>query len=454
MAKKFGERKYWSEWVETAPRDEMRALQERKLRKHAQFIFTHSRFWHDQFKKAKITPDDIMTIDDLARVPYMNKEVQVAHLKEENDDYGGFLCRPFEDVIKDAAWAFSTSGTTSKPRRFLLNREEWDVFSDCTARYVWCMGLRPGDVAFLPFPLTLWLAGWGFILAFQKIGITPIPAGPPSDTKQRLEFIRDFRATALVGTPSYLLHMASTAGQMGLDVKEFKLKHLVLGGEPLTDSSRKRLEEVYGAPGSTRNTVGISETSPPVAVGAECEEQGGFHCNFEDRMIYQFLKPDGSEPVKPGEEGELVLTCLNQKTVITGFNFRTRDLCVYDDSPCKCGRTSPRFNIIGRIDDMVKIRAVNIFPSTIDDIIRKMPEMGSEFQMVIEKKGELDLVTVKAEPLPEVEEKDYPALRKRLEGAIVDALAIKMPIEFVPFGSLPRYEVKPKRWLDLRDEGK
>ena len=136
--------------------------------------------------------------------------------------------------------------------------------------------------------------------------------------------------------------------------------------------------------------------------------------------------------------------------MITGFNFRTRDLCIYDDSPCKCGRTSPRFNIIGRIDDMVKIRAVNVFPSTIEDVVRKFPEMGSEFQLILEKKGDLELVTVKAEPLPEVSQDDYPALKRKIEGAIVDALAIKIPVEFIPFGTIPRVDVKPKRWVDLR----
>jgi phenylacetate-CoA ligase len=324
------------------------------------------------------------------------------------------------------------------------------MFADSTARFVWNMGLRPGDVAFLPFPLTLWLAGWGFILAFQKIGITPIPAGPPVDTKQRLEFIRDFKATATVTTPSYLLHMVDSAERMGIDVKSLGLKHICLGGEPLTDTTRKKIETIFESPGITRNTIGISETSPPVFVGSECEEQGGIHCLFEDRMIYQFLKPNSSEPAKPGEESELVLTCLNQQTMITGFNFRTRDLCIYDDSPCKCGRTSPRFQIIGRMDDMVKIRAVNIFPSTIEDIIRKFSEIGSEFQLILERKGNMDLVRLKTEPLPEIDQNRYPELKKNLEGAIKDALAINIPVEFVPFDTLPRFEAKPKRWLDLR----
>jgi len=450
MTKRSDERKYWAGWLENASREEMRAIQERKLRNQVRYIFAHSKFWRNKFREAKITPDDINTIDDLARVPYLDKNVQAAHLKEENDDYGGFLCRPFEEVIKNGAKAYSTSGTTSKPRRFLMNMDEWRMFGEATSRFVWNMGLRPGDVAFLPFPLTLWLAGWGFMLAFDKIGITAIPAGPPTDTKQRLEFIRDFKATATVSTPSYLLHMVASAEKMGIDVKSLGIKHLCLGGEPLTESTRKRIETIFNSPGITRNTVGITEVMTPGFVGSECEEQGGFHCLFEDTMIYQFLKTDSSEPAKPGEESELVLTCLNQQTMITGFNFRTRDLCIYDDSPCKCGRTSPRFNIIGRIDDMVKVRAVNIYPSTIEDIIRKFPEMGSEFQLILEKKGDLVLVTAKAEPLPEVSQDDYPALKRKIEEAIVDALAIKIPVEFVPFGTIPRVDVKPKRWVDLR----
>lgn len=450
MIKESSERKYWSESIETAPREEIRALQEKKLREQARYITSHSKFWEDQFRKAKIAPEDINTIEDLAKVPYMHKEAQAAHLKEANDDYGGFLCRPFDEVIKNCAKAFSTSGTTSKPRRFLMNMDEWAQFADASARAVWNMGLRPGDVGFLPFPLSMWLAGWAFQLAFDKIGITTIPAGPPIDTKQRLEFIRDYRVTATVTTPSYLLHMAIVAEEMGINLKDLGITHVCTGGEPLPESTRNRIENIFESPGITRNFVGISEVSPPVLVGAECEEQGGFHCCFEDTMIYQFLKVDSSEPAKPGEESELVLTCLDQRTMTTGFNFRTRDLCIYDDSLCKCGRTSPRFKIIGRSDDMVKIRAINIFSSTIEDIIRKFPEMGNEFQLVLEKKGELDLVTVKSEPNLEVDEKDYPVLKNKLEEAIKDSLAIKLPVEFVPFGTLPRFELKAQRWLDLR----
>ena len=152
----------------------------------------------------------------------------------------------------------------------------------------------------------------------------------------------------------------------------------------------------------------------------------------------------------PGEVAKLVLTSLVQKTVVVGFNFRTRDLCVYDDSPCKCGRTSPRFKIIGRYDDMVTISGVNIFASGIEDIIRKFPEMGDEFQLVIEKKGELNKVTVKAEPRPEIDQSIYPQLKAKLEEAIKNSLTIKLPVEFVPFDTLPRFELKAKRWLDLR----
>ncbi|MDX2513440.1 MAG: AMP-binding protein, partial [Desulfobacterales bacterium] len=272
MANKMDENKYWAGWLETAPRDEIREIQERKLRNQVSYIFTHSKFWRNKFREAKITPDEIKTIDDLARIPYLDKNIQAAHLKEENDDFGGFLCKPFDEVIKAGAKAYSTSGTTSKPRRFLMNMDEWKLFGEATARFVWKMGLRPGDVAFLPFPLTLWLAGWGYQLAFDKIGITTITAGPPTDTKQRLEFIRDFKATATVTTPSYILHMAAVAEKMGMDVKTFGLKHICLGGEPLTQSTREKIETIFGAPGTTRNTVGISETMPGF-VGSECEEQ-------------------------------------------------------------------------------------------------------------------------------------------------------------------------------------
>jgi phenylacetate-CoA ligase len=444
------DRKYWSGWIETAPREEIRAIQERKLREQVQYIFTNSKFWQGQFMEAKITPDDIRGVDDLARVPYMHKGVHTAHLEKEGSLFGGFLCRPMEEVLKGRGQFLSTSGTTAKARRFLLDMEEWGIYADASARVVWTGGVRPGDVAFLPFPLTLWTAGWVFQLAFEKIGVTSITAGQPFDTKQRFDLIRDFKPTVSVTTPSYILHMAATAKEMGINLKDLGFKHIFIGGEPCPDASRKRIEDLFESPGITRNFMGISELSPPCICGIDCEEQGGFHTASEDTMIYQFLKPDSAEPAKPGEVAELVLTSLVQKTVVVGFNFRTRDLCVYDDSPCKCGRTSPRFKIIGRHDDMVTISGVNIFASGIEDIIRKFPEMGDEFQLVIEKKGELNKVTVKAEPRPEIDQSIYPQLKAKLEEAIRSSLTIKLTVEFVAFGTLPRFELKAKRWLDLR----
>lgn len=446
------EKKYWSGWIECAPREEIRALQERRLREQVRYIFTFSRFWQDQFRRAGITPDDIRTIDDLSKIPYMHKEAHTAHLEQEESLFGGFLCRPVEEVLRRRGQFLSTSGTTAKPRRFLLDMEEWGIYAEASARAIWAAGIRPGDVAFLPFPLTLWTAGWVFQLAFEKIGVTSITAGQPFDTKQRLGLIQDFRPTLSVTTPSYLLHMASQAREMGIHPKELGFKHILIGGEPCPEASRKRIEELFESPGISRDFMGISELSPPCICGIDCEEQGGFHTTSEDMMIYQFLKPDSSEPAKPGEVAELVLTSLVQKTVVTGFNFRTRDLCVYDDSPCKCGRTSPRFKIIGRHDDMVTISGVNIFASGIEDIVRKFPELGDEFQLVIEKRGELNKVTVKAEPRPEIDQSIFPQLKGKLEEAIRQSITIRLPVEFVPFGTLPRFELKAKRWLDLRQE--
>lgn len=445
-------RRYWSEWIETASREEIKTLQENKLRKQVQYLFAHSPFWHQQFKKSRLTPDDVRTIEDLSKVPYMNKEVHSAHLKEEGTLFGGFLCRPLEKVFQGRTQPLSTSGTTAKPRRFLLDLEEWDIYADASARSVWTGGVRPGDVAFLPFPLSLWTAGWVFQLAFERIGVTSITAGPPTDTRQRISLIQDFKPRVSVSTPSYILHLAATAKEMGINPRDLGLELIYIGGEPCPDSSRKRIEALFDRPGMTRNFMGISELSPPCICGIECEGQGGFHTLSEDTMIYQFLKPDSPEPAKPGEVAELVLTSLVQKTVAVGFNFRTRDLCVYDDTPCRCGRTSPRFKIIGRHDDMVVISGVNVFASGVEDIVRSFPELGDEFQLVVEKKGELSKVTLKVEPRPETSQGLYPGLMKRLEEEITSSLSIRMPVEFVAFGTLPRFELKAKRWLDLRKE--
>ncbi len=446
-------RKYWSGWLECAPKEEIRAIQERKLRSHVQYLFSHSRYWRERFHEAGLTPDDVQSIEDLARVPYMDKDAHAVHLAEEGDIFGGFLCRPLEEVHRRGAKFLSTSGTTAKPRRFILDFDEWEIYAEASARAVWTAGVRPGDVAFLPFPLTLWTAGWVFHLGFEKVGVGCITAGPPFDSQQRLSLIQDFRPTVSVSTPSYILHLAMVAKEQGLDPAELGFRLILVGGEPCPEASRKRIEELFGAKGITRDFMGISELSPPCICGIECEEQAGFHTTSVDTMIYQFLKPGTPEPAKPGEVCELVLTSLAQKTLAVGFNFRTRDLCTYDDAVCPCGRTTPRFRIIGRADDMVSISGVNVFASTVEDVIRKFPELGNEFQLVIETRGELNKVTVRVEPQPEVTPSSYPELKARLQGALRVALTINMPVEFAPFGSLPRFELKAKRWLDLRSKG-
>jgi phenylacetate-CoA ligase len=444
------EAKYWSGRIEYAPMDEIRSLQEKKLKQHVQYLFSHSPFWLEQFNGAGVTPDDVRTIEDLARVPYMHKGIHSAHLERENSVFGGFLCRPLEEVHRRGAKFLSTSGTTAKPRRFILDFDEWEVYADASARVVWAGGVRPGDVAFLPFPLTLWTAGWVFQLGFDKIGVSCVTAGPPFDSKQRVSLIQDFKPTVSVSTPSYILHLAALAKEMGVSPANLGFRLILIGGEPCPPASRKRIEDLFESPGITRDFMGISELSPPCICGIECEAQAGFHTTSVDTMIYQFLKPGTSEPAKPGEVCELVLTSLAQKTLAVGFNFRTRDLCVYDDSPCSCGRTAPRFRIIGRYDDMVSISGVNVFASTVEDVIRKFHQLGNEFQLVIETKGELNKVTVKAEPLPEVASSEYPDIKAKLEAAIKQAVTITMPVELVPFGTLPRFELKAKRWLDLR----
>jgi phenylacetate-CoA ligase len=217
MPQEGQERQHWSGWIEYAPQEEIRALQERKLRRHVQYLFTHSRFWHDRFRDVGLTPDEVRTIEDLAKVPYMHKDAHAAHLAREGDIFGGFLCRPLQEVHRRGAKFLSTSGTTAKPRRFILDFDEWDIYAEASARAIWTGGVRPGDVAFLPFPLTLWTAGWVFHLGFERIGVGCITAGPPFDTKQRLSLIQDFKPTVSVSTPSYILHLAMVAKEQGVD---------------------------------------------------------------------------------------------------------------------------------------------------------------------------------------------------------------------------------------------
>lgn len=439
--------KYRGGEIETASRKELRAYQEKKLRRLVDWLYERCPFWQKRFKEHGVRFGRIRTLEDLAALPYITKAVYAAEM-DARPPYGEFLCYPREELLRNGAIVYRTTGTTGKPREFINSHEGFGYFGEQGVRNMWLAGVRPGDFVMGTFPMSLWAAGWGYCYGCRASGITFLAGGPPYDTRMRLEIIFDYRPAAVILTPSYALSLARTAQEHGLDLRKSGVRALIMGGESFPESRRRTIEEQWGIPGGARDFSGITEGGP-IYLGAECEAQDGMHLH-EDFAIFEFVKIGGTEPVGPGELGELVFTSLDQRAMGISFHYRTGDVVRYTDEPCRCGRTSRRFRIEGRVDDMVKVRGINIFPSAIEDLVRKLPELSGDFMLLLERRNDADEVTVQVEPVPDLPASRHEDVRAQLEERIRRALTIRVPVAMVSPGSLPRFELKAKRWIDRR----
>lgn len=439
---------YWAGPIETASREELRRHQEQKLRPLVDWIYARCRYWRDVFDEIGARPQDIRTLEDLARLPYVNKRLYSRNM-DLRPPYGDFLCYPEEEIHRQGAMVYRTTGTTGKQRWFINTHEGFELFGDQGVRNLWQAGVRPGATIMATFPMSLWGAAWGFYYASRKANMTFLPAGPPYDTRARLDIIADYRPAAIITTPSYALTLATAARDCGFDLKSCGVKTLLISGEPYPPSRRRRIEEDWGIPGGAIEFAGITEGGPMYLAG-ECRHQAGMHL-YEDMIITEIVEVGGTRPVAAGELGELVCTTLDQRVMGTSFHYRTGDLVAYTDEPCACGRTLRRISgIQGRADDMVKIRGVNIFASAIEDVIRKVPALSDDFMLVIERRNNSDEVTVEVEPVAGVEAAQGDGLRSELEERLRRLLSIRIPVRIADRGSLPRFELKARRWKDNR----
>jgi phenylacetate-CoA ligase len=296
----------------------------------------------------------------------------------------------------------------------------------------------------ITFPLSFWAAGWGFYYGSRTLPATLIPAGAPADGLMRLQLIREYRPSVVVLTPSYALTLGRQAEAEGFDLRSVGVRGLLLGGEVFPETRRRKIEDLWNVPGGTRNFYGISEGGPLFAM--ECSTQDGLHL-FEEDQVHQFWKPDRNEPAEEGELGEHVFTALKQRVMATWFNFRSRDAAVYTDEPCSCGRTTRRMWVKERLDDMVKIKAVNIFASGVEEILHGVDGVGEEFRLVVDRLDERDIVTLQIEVTPTA---DRDQINKEVARRIHAALGITFEIDPLVPGTLPKTELKARRWLDRR----
>ncbi|MBU2498031.1 MAG: AMP-binding protein [Proteobacteria bacterium] len=434
-------RDYWNPFLETLPREKLLQIEITNFRKYLAYAKENSVFCRKKFRD--VDPEEIKTIDDLKKMPLIDKEdLRIAQANEEPTIYGEILgVRPEE--VSDYR---QTSGTTGKPVYVPESYESWQWRVEVWCHILWMAGFRETDRVFVPFGYNVYVAFWEGHYAAEKVGCEVVPGGA-LDTRGRINKMIEVKATALMNTPTYGLHLAETARKMGIDPRKIGIRRMQCAGEPMPQATRKMLEEVWGA--EVYDHIGGTE---PCAWGAMCGERKGLHL-LEPFFVVEVLDMETlSREVDEGELGVAVVTPLGRRSFPL-VRFNTKDVVRKGRDECACGRTSMMISgVEGRTDDLRKIRGVLFTPVSVEEILRREFPMVSEYELVVQKKGIMDEISLKIEP-----EGDLGAgTLSELTAAIAERLKMKtnltFMIEVVKPGELPRYELKSKRFKDLRGE--
>lgn len=392
------------------------------------------------FEKQGITPESLESLDDLRRLPLTTKQ-------DLRDSYPfGMLAVPREEVVR----MHHSSGTTGMATAVFHTAADVERWADLVARCLHMVGLRPGDVFQNMMSYGLFTGGLGLHYGAEKLGAVVIPIGA-GNSRRQVEFMRIFGTAAIHIIPSYAMALLGTFEEMDVDPRSLPLRLAVGGAEPYSEGMRARLQEAWGV--TFYNCYGLSEMCGP-GVAFECPEQQGLHV-WEDAYYAEVLEPETGEPVEDGETGELVLTSLTREAMPL-IRYRTRDLTSFAPAPCPCGRTHRRLSRIqGRTDDMLIVKGVNIFPLQIERVLMSMPQVGTNYLIVIDREGYTDRLTVRVELTADAFLGDLEQLQS-LRAGIADALRqeilVRPRVELVEPGTIPRQESKAVRVIDKRKE--
>ena len=426
---------------EQLSRAEIEAIQLERLIATVQRVYDKVEPYRRKMDELGVKPADIKSLKDLAKLPFVTKQ-------DLRDNYPfGLFAVPKDDLVRIHA----SSGTTGKPTVVGYTQGDMDVWTECVARIACAGGAKSTDVAQICFGYGMFTGALGLHYGLEKIGATIVPSSTGNSEKQ-IMYMKDFGTTLLVATPSYALRLAEVAREMGVDVqKDLNVKIGLVGSELLTDAMREEMHKYWGKDMLVTSNYGMSELMGP-GVSGECEYASGMHIN-EDFFIPEIIDPETGEVLPAGEKGELVITCI-MKEALPLIRYRTKDITRLIYEPCKCGRTTCRMeNLSGRSDDMLKVRGVNVFPGQIEEVILSVPELGPHYEIIVEREGYSDKLTVRVELIKATDsfsvlEKIAATVRNRLK--VILGLDAKIKLESP--NTLQRFEGKAKRVKDLRSK--
>lgn len=428
----------WNDTMECMKRDEMRKIQSIRLRNVVERVYHNTPFYRKKMQELGITPADIQTIEDIVKLPFTVKQ-------DLRDNYPfGLMAVPMSEIVR----LHASSGTTGKPIVVGYTRKDLNNWSEVVARCLTANGLSRNDIVQVSYGYGLFTGGLGAHSGVENIGGTVIPMSS-GNTQKQIQLMHDFGANGLACTPSYALYLAETIRESGIPLEEFKLKVGVFGAEPWTENMRKELEEKLNI--KAYDIYGLTEICGP-GVGGECEHQNGTHL-WEDHFFPEIIDPETLQPVEPGQQGELVFTTLT-KEGMPMIRYRTRDLTSLIYEQCPCGRTAVRMErILGRSDDMLIIRGVNVFPSQIESVILELEEFEPYYLIIVDRINNIDTFLVQVELRPEFysdEMNRVIALKKKIAARLQSVIGIQPDIKIVEPRSIERSQGKAKHVIDNR----
>lgn len=433
---------FWNPILETIPREKLKVLQLNKFKRIFKWTYENSKFHKSLYKAAGIKPDDIKTFNDIKKIPKVEKSMMRGIQNKDPFPYGDALCVPLEEVSTFR----QTSGTTGQPVYQPDTWQDWEWWSECWSYILWAQGYRPKDRVFIPFGYNIFVAFWAGHYAAEKLGCEVVPGGV-LDTQSRILKIQELQATAMMATPTYILRMADVAkNKMGIEPSKLSISKITCAGEPGAGipSTKKRMEDAWGAK--------VYDHSGATEIGAwsyECNKQPcGMHVNEAMFLVEIEDLVTGEIIEEPGKTGKMVITAFD-RIAQPCIRFDSKDVIEWDSEPCSCGRSFRviKGGVIGRADDITKVKGVLLSPAAIEEVVRSIQGLGDEYEVVVDKQGDVDRIKLKVELMPE-------ASKQNIEPVLKDQLRLKTNlgyrIEYYDYGDLPKYEVKAKRFKDLR----
>lgn len=428
---------YFQAEIECAPVEKIRALQEEKLLKQVRHAWEHVPYYRQKMEEHGVKPEDVQTLADIRKLPFISK-----HDLRETYPYG-LLAVPLKDCVR----IHSTSGTTGKRVIAYYTQADIDMWNDCTARALAAAGGTDEDVCHIAYGYGLFTGGAGIDGGSHKLGCLTVPASS-GNTERQIMFIMDLKATILCCTPSYAAYLAESMKEMGYGPEDIPLKIGIFGAEAWSEEMRRDIEQTLGI--KAYDIYGLTELSGP-GVAFACSAQDGMHIN-EDHFLAEVIDPDTGEVLPEGSQGELVLTALD-KQAFPILRYRTRDICVLNREKCSCGRTHVRMTKpLGRSDDMLIIRGVNVFPSQIETVLLNHG-YAANYQIIVDRVNNTDTLTVKVEMTPQMFTDNVGEIderRKELAEGIKNILGIRAKVTLVAPKSIERSNGKAVRIIDKR----